>query len=231
MTRAIRPGSYDVYLIITAYSATSVFTTDGDCVTISESHVTLQTPFSVVTALETSTTDAERVQSIIESNFVTWVHRAPTCYVALPSCLENDCLFDENGGTGWSPGASNTIVAVVVLVVVALLVLVYYRGQNHFRRVTTMKQGRNKTRFHPKPYLQPKAELDARGNIKNELQAVDGSYELAPGERYEIEGDGGSAEMPGFRRESEMLPSLMERHELRGEEHSRELDGHQVGNR
>ena len=105
MTRAIRPGSYDVYLIITAYSATSVFTTDGDCVTISESHVTLQTPFSVVTALETSTTDAERVQSIIESNFVTWVHRAPTCYVALPSCLENDCLFDENGGTGWSPGA------------------------------------------------------------------------------------------------------------------------------
>ena len=119
----------------------------------------------------------------------------------------------------------------MVLVVVALLVLVYYRGQNHFRRVTTMKQGRNKTRFHPKPYLQPKAELDARGNIKNELQAVDGSYELAPGERYEIEGDGGSAEMPGFRRESEMLPSLMERHELRGEEHSRELDGHQVGNR
>lgn len=78
-----------------------------------------------------------------------------------------------------------------------------------------MKEGRNKTQFHPKPYLQPKAELDARGNIKNELEAEDGSYELVQGERYEIEGDGGSAEMPGFRRESGILSSLMERAERR----------------
>ena len=93
-----------------------------------------------------------------------------------------------------------------------------------------MKEGRNKTQFHPKPYLQPKAELDARGKTKNELEAEDGSYELVQRERYEIEGHRGRVEMPGFRRESGMLSSLTETHELSGEEHSRELDGHEIEN-
>lgn len=55
-------------------------------------------------------------------------------------------------------------------------------------------------------------------------------YELEQGGRYEMDGDGNKAEMTGSTRDIGMLPSLMERHELRGEEHSTELAGHEVDN-
>ncbi len=61
-----------------------------------------------------------------------------------------------------------------------------------------------------------------------ELEASDVKVELGDGDRHEVEGDGGRAEMIGMDRESGMLPSLIERHELRGEEHVMELDGHGV---
>ena len=106
ITRANRPGSFDVYLIITAYSVTSAFTTDGDCVTISATPVTLPSPFSVVSGPEPSATDLERAQSVIESKFVTWLHRAPTCSIAPRMCLESGCLFgDEPQNTEESGGA------------------------------------------------------------------------------------------------------------------------------
>lgn len=81
-------------LIITAYSVTSAFTTDGDCVTISGTPVTLPAPFSVGTGPEPSATDIQRLQSVIESNFVTWLHRAPTCSLA-NMCLDSECLFSN----------------------------------------------------------------------------------------------------------------------------------------
>ena len=34
--------------------------------------------------------------------------------------------------------------------------------------------------------------------------------------------------MAGFNRENRAIPTLIERHELKGEEHARELDGQQV---
>ena len=91
-TRANRPRSSDVYLIITAYSVTSAIWTDGDCVTISGIPVSLPTPFGVVTSRKPFVTDIGRVQSIVESSFVTWSHRAPTCSLARV-CLDGHRLF------------------------------------------------------------------------------------------------------------------------------------------
>ena len=110
--------------------------------------------------------------------------------------------------------------------------LVCYIGSKHFRRITAKKEKKIKTQLEymptPMPFLQPKAELDVEKKGENELEAQELKYELGSGERYEIEGDGGRAEMTGANRESGPLPSLIERHELRGEEHSRELEGHGI---
>ena len=80
----------------------------------------------------------------------------------------------------------------------------------------------------PTPFLQQKSELDAETKTENELEAQDQNYELGSRERYEIEGDEGRAEMMEANTENGPLPSLMERHELRGEEHSKELEGHDI---
>ena len=106
--------------------------------------------------------------------------------------------------------------------------LVFYVGSKHVRRVTANKQKRSRTQSEYTPYLQPKAELDAEKTRQNELEVQDQNDELGSRERYEIEGDERRAEMTGANIENGQLPSLMEMHELKGEEHSKELEGHDV---
>ena len=106
LTLAYRPLSDGVYLFITAYSVTSALTTEGDCVTISATPITLSTPFGVVTAAEPSSTDSERLQSIVETDFVAWLDQAPTCSLG-STCIDNDCLFGgeaDGGNSLLSPG-------------------------------------------------------------------------------------------------------------------------------
>ena len=74
--------------------------------TVSATPVTLPTPFGVVTASEPSSTDPERLQSMIETSFVAWLDRAPTCSLG-PTCIDNDCLFGDEtvgGNLLLSPG-------------------------------------------------------------------------------------------------------------------------------
>ncbi len=106
-----------------------------------------------------------------------------------------------------------------------LVGLVCYVGQKHHRRIVARRQRESKGRRAPSVFFQLKSELDAEGNRRGELEGFDVKVELGDGDRYEIEGDGSRAEMIGLDRERGMLPSLIERHELRGEEHVRELDG------
>ena len=113
------------------------------------------------------------------------------------------------------------------LIVIALVGLAYYLGQNHSPRATAIKEESEKTRYEPKPYLPSKCELDAEETIEIELENKDRRYELGQGKSYEIEGDGGRIEMPAFNREYGIL-SVMERHAMRGEEHTRDLDDHGI---
>lgn len=114
--------------------------------------------------------------------------------------------------------------------VIALIVLVWHIGQKHFRRATGVKEEKHKNRDEVKPYIQPKAELDAEESRRNEMEGKDIEYELEQGGRYEIDGDENNDEITGPSREIGTLPSSMESHELRGEEHSTELAGHEVEN-
>ncbi len=109
-----------------------------------------------------------------------------------------------------------------------LVGLVCYMGQKHYRRTVARRQRESKGRVAPAVFFQLKSELDAEENRRGELEGVDVKVELGDGDRYEIEGDGGRAEMIGLDRERGILPSLMERHELEGEEQVRELDAHGV---
>ena len=117
----------------------------------------------------------------------------------------------------------------MVLVVIDLVLLVYHIRQRQFRRATAIKEEKHKDPDEDKPYLQPKAELEAEESRRNELEGKDTEYELEQEERHEMYGDDNKAEMTGSAREYAMLPSLMGRHELKGEEPT-ELAGNEVDN-
>ena len=105
MTRINRPPPIiGVYFIVTAYSVSSAFTTDGDCVTITGTPVTLSTPFSVMAAPEPAVTDFDLFGSIVESKFATWLPAAPTCSVSPPCTgIVCDSVADaETGAVGLS---------------------------------------------------------------------------------------------------------------------------------
>ena len=70
-----------------------------------------------------------------------------------------------------------------------LNVFVWHIGQNHVRRTTAMKEGKDTRPHDSRIYLQPKAELDAEGTRKSEMEVRDRRYELEHGDRFEIEGD------------------------------------------
>lgn len=75
------------------------------------------------------------------------------------------------------------------------------------------------------PYLQQKAELDSEERRQLELDGQELRYEMDGAEgRYEIQRSDVSHEVPVERRRHGLL-SLGQIHELRGEEHSKELEG------
>ena len=91
----------------------------------------------------------------------------------------------------------------------------WYRRRKNQRLINdkaerSPKDGRSQE--DTQPYLQRKAELEAEENRKNELEAREVSHEIGSGrERYEM-----SAEERGGK--------LRTRQELKGEEHSSELE-------
>ena len=128
------------------------------------------------------------------------------------------------------PSQNNLVILIVLVVVVALIGLVWHIGQTHFRRATAMKERRDTTRCDARIYLQPKAELDTEETRKRELEARDRRYELASGAVYEIQGNCGRAEMTGLDGVDSIWPSLLERHEMKSDEHAQELHGSGIEN-
>ena len=75
----------------------------------------------------------------------------------------------------------------MVLIIVAIIGLVWRTGQNHVRRATSIKEGKDTTSYDLRSYLQPKTQLDAEEARKSESEARDRRYELKSEDRYEIE--------------------------------------------
>ena len=75
------------------------------------------------------------------------------------------------------------------------------------------------------PYLQQKAELEAEETRRLELEAVEVTYEMDGSDhRNEMPAQGSEVGNEIDTIERPALSSLRERHELRGEEHSKELE-------
>lgn len=72
------------------------------------------------------------------------------------------------------------------------------------------------------PYLQQKPELDAEEATKHELQAEEQRYELAEDTIHEMQDGDQNHEILTERRAA--MASLTATHELKGEEHSKELE-------
>ena len=93
------------------------------------------------------------------------------------------------------------------------------RKRNHSGKDT------NGSEEETQPYLQQKAELEAEEKRRLELEAVEVRYEMdGRDHRNEMpeQGNGVGNEIDTIERPA--LSSLRERHELRGEEHSKELE-------
>ena len=115
---------------------------------------------------------------------------------------------------------------IIPVVVIAIVVICFFQIQKHWkmRQAQTLaaatasaSQDMIRQSKDSQLYMQNKAELDV-GQTRFDAQPANEVYELMGRVQYQ--------EMPGEEARQPML-SLGERHELRGEDHAKELDGTQ----
>ena len=108
--------------------------------------------------------------------------------------------------------ANRVLIPVAFLGIVLLAFLVCRNRQKTKKEEDSTLQDLRSPQEDPRPYLQQKAELEAEEKRKDELEARERRYEIGnEGERYELPVEEGDL-------------MIRSRQELRGEEHSRELE-------
>jgi len=123
--------------------------------------------------------------------------------------------------------AVGAVIPAVGLASLSLLATYVWRKRQR-SQATKSKNASSNIPEIAQPYLQQKAELDSEGKRQHELDAQELRYEMDGAEtRFEAEGDNASKEMSTERRRREQL-SLSLTHELRGEEHAKELEGPEI---
>lgn len=240
------------YIVMTAYSITIAYLTEGVCVTTSGPPIELPTPYSIAVA---TSADSQLVYAMAASSFIDALgftscagggeEVAPTVLIPMngtpqtipPQAIptSSPILLTTSVATTSLPPPLETATAdstpsrptrqvkisigIAVPVIAIFLSSIAYLLWRRFRKNKkphTRKEEESSTQDE-QPYLQRKAELEAEEKRKYELDAQQRRYEL----------DGASNiihEIPVGTREQGML-SLGNRHELRGEEHSKELEG------
>ena len=112
----------------------------------------------------------------------------------------------------------------IVAIILAIISLLAWRKVRRSRRVAAAHANAdtNSPGGDAQPYLQQKAELDDEQR-RHELGIEETRNEPDDsGEVQELEGEDSRHEI--LTEVPHVIPSLLERHELRGEEHSKELD-------
>ena len=229
-----RNAAISTAIVFTAYSITSAYSLSGLCVTTSGSRIPVSPPYSV--AIPASTPASNFISSAGKSfvdylGFANCVDGAPVATVidlvpSLPpsaTASSTEASISRNSTETTSPISNHNLdeqakigIGVTVPVVVTALILLAIPFWRRSRR--------NKKRNAPKghqippedtqPYLQQKAELEAEEKRKYELALNERRYELDGETRIHEISDGNGK---GF-------PTSHMRQELRGEEHSRELE-------
>lgn len=128
----------------------------------------------------------------------------------------------SSGFTAKDKAATGAVIPVVAIISLVLGIAFYIRRR---RKISNFGKDPHRSGEETQPYLQQKAELEAEEKRRLELEAVEVRYELdgrnyrneMPAQGSEVENEIDTIERPA-------LSSLKERHELRGEEHSKELE-------
>ncbi|CAF9940425.1 hypothetical protein IMSHALPRED_002020 [Imshaugia aleurites] len=103
-------------------------------------------------------------------------------------------------------------VGILGLVLLGLLIYRHLKTRKILKEEDATSQEQGSPREDAQPYLQQKGELEAEGKRKHELEARERRYEMGnEGERYELPVE-----------EEDLM--IRTRQELRGEEHSTELE-------
>lgn len=97
-----------------------------------------------------------------------------------------------------------------------------YRKRRHTPASDVTNKDPQSSTEDTQPYLQQKPELDAEEAAKHEMHAEEQRYELAEDTIYEMQGGEQNHEILTEARAP--MASLTARHELKGEEHSKELE-------
>lgn len=228
-----------VSLLFTAYSVTSKSSVSGNCIQISSSPVPLVTPqvFPVPFTVEsanyssflddtyssfyaklgyegcTPTLQPSQVLPAYQGGWIDSATAAETSATALPSATST-----EDSAPVRRVHSVQIIIISVVVPTAGLMILLCFIVIRRYRK----KRSKVAIANHPSMtsnvqlYVDQKAELEDEERRKQEL---DGE-----GVRYEMEGEDRIFEMPGNLCTRMELASYSKTHELRGAEHSKELE-------
>ncbi|MCJ1460201.1 hypothetical protein MMC28_010580 [Mycoblastus sanguinarius] len=120
-------------------------------------------------------------------------------------------------------------VPVLVLTLPLCLLFLLYRHQKRSSAgvILTEDPNTHESKIHqePGPFLQQKPELDDEERRRHEMQADEIRNEMeGEASRFEMEGEDDRQEVEAEELGRRVIPSLEMRHELRGEEHAKELE-------
>ena len=118
--------------------------------------------------------------------------------------------------------ATGVVIPVVAIISLVLGILFYLRRR---RKRSESSKHRHGSEEESQPYLQQKAELEAEEKRRLELEAVEVRYEMdGRDHRNEMSAHGSEDGNEIDTIERPITSSLNDRHELKGEEHSKELE-------
>ncbi len=241
------------FLLFTAYNVASVYLTDGQCQLALGSLIPVSPVFSVSQPANVNSTEFRSVAEDSFTTHIGFstcsgsgVQVSPTALSKItptasnPSSLtpvasgrdQNSTQSISTGTDHQNPNSTNSVsthspgsydkkvnLATGITIPVTFLGLVLLGFLVHRRRKKQKtleedpaSQDLGSPLQDPQPYLQQKAELEAEEKRKHELEARERRYEMGnEGERYELPVEEGHL-------------MIRSRQELRGEEHSRELE-------
>ena len=192
---------------VAKFTSISLSVTTGDLLASTQVVNGATTPFQTITADPLLSTTLVSSASKIDSS-------SPTT-----SSAGEDI---SSGFTAKDKAATGVVISVVATISLVLGILFYLRRQ---RKRSNSGKDTYKSEEEIQPYLQQKAELDAEEKRRLELEAVEVRYEMDGSDhRNEMPAQGSEVGNEVDTIERSALSSLRERHELRGEEHSKELE-------
>lgn len=220
----------DVYLVFSAYQIASSSASGnlGDCATVQGPSVALSSQFSVTSPPAVDYTAIQHNATTSLINFLGFSSCAPLLAIPTDPSRSATATFPASGARkSLSPKERTATTAVgsglfVALIIIGTLAWRKFRKRKIAAATDAIDEGPSSSSEDTQPYLQQKSELDAEEARKHELHAEEQRHELAGSTIFEMQDGDQSHEI--LTQDRIATASLRATHELRGEEHSKELE-------